>query len=312
MNTDRPSTREQRWVVILNPAADRGRAAAKRKLIQQAFERLGLNFRLLTTERPGHATQLAQEALREAAVVVAAGGDGTVNEVAQGLVGTEATLGIIPIGSGNDYARVLGLPADPAVVVELLPRMRVRQVDVGMIGERYYLNSLGMGIDGQIALDYRRMRLLRGEAGYILATVWEALRFRGVEVEIRGDGWEFHGRILTTAVMNGPYAGGGFYLAPQARLDDGELDVVVIGNYPRLVRLAVLPKTRDGSYLELRRVHAKRARTLRVTSARPLPVHLDGELLPQPLQALEVTLLPGALRVLRPVSEKGGLSEGEG
>ncbi len=305
MSTSPPAS-GQPWAVILNPAADRGRAGDKREAIEQALRRLGLAFQLFLTQGPGHATQLARQAAQEAAVVVAAGGDGTVHEVAQALVGTGVPLGIIPIGSGNDYARVLGIPPDLSAAVQSLPNFQAREVDVGKIGDRYYLNSLGMGIDGQIALDYRRLRLLRGEAGYILATVWEALRFRGVEVEIEGDDWKFSGRILTTAAMNGPYAGGGFYLAPQAQVDDGQLDVVVIGNYPRLVRLAVLPKTRDGSYLELRRVQAHRTKAVRVTAARPLPVHLDGELLPQPLKKLEVTLVPRALRVLGPIPEKGG------
>ncbi len=286
-------------LVILNPAADRGKAGRREEEIQHALKRAGLAFELKRTEAPGHATELAREAAGAGvSLVVAAGGDGTVNEVAQGLVGTEVPLGILPIGSGNDYVRALGVPKDLREAARRLVEARPRPVDVGRVEGRYFLNSLGMGIDGQIAWDYRRMRLLKGEVGYLIATLLEIVRFRSFVAEVEADGWRFSGRLLTTAVMNGPYAGGGFFLAPQARPDDGKLDLVFIGNYPRLERFSVLPRTRDGSYLKLERMQLRRVREVRIRADRPLPVHMDGELLPEPMAELEVELLPGALKVV--------------
>jgi len=284
--------------VILNPAAGRGSAGEREPEIEEAFRRLGLAVEIFRTAGPGEATELACALCAQGAeVVVAAGGDGTVNEVAQALVGTDTVLGILPLGSGNDFARAMGIPAELRQAAEALARGRERRVDVGEASGRYYLNALGMGIDGQIAHDYRTHTFLRGEIGYLLATVYEVLRFRPFAVEVEAEGRRFAGELLAVAAMNGPWAGGGFCLAPQARPDDGLLDLALLGHYPRLVRLVVLPKTRDGSYLRLSRAQLLRTREVRVRAERPLFVHLDGELLSERVSDLEVKLLPQALRV---------------
>ncbi|MCD5408956.1 diacylglycerol kinase family lipid kinase [Candidatus Bipolaricaulota bacterium] len=286
-------------LVILNPTADRGEAGRREPELRAALEEAGLAFELVRTEAPGHASELAREAVRAGvALVVAAGGDGTVNEVAQGLVGTEVPLGILPIGSGNDYVRALGIPRDLRAAARRLKSQPPRRVDVGLVEGRYYVSSLGMGIDGQIARDFRQMRFLKGEAGFLAAALLEIVRFRSFRAEVEADGWKFSGWLLSTAAMNGPYAGGGFYLAPQARPDDGQLDLVFIGNYPRVVRFAVLPKTRDGSYLSLCRMQHRRAQKARIEADRPLPVHMDGELLPEPISSLAVELRSQALLVI--------------
>lgn len=285
--------------VILNPAADRGRAGQRCEDLRAVLSQAGVAAEIALTERAGHAVELARQALRAGAkVVAAAGGDGTIHEVGQALVGTEAALGVLPMGSGNDYIRVLGIPKDLSGAAAILARGKARVVDVADVNGRFSLNSFGMGVEGQIAADYRRMRLLKGEIGYLYATILEVVRFRAFRAEVAGDGWTFAGRLLSVSVMNGSYAGGGYHLAPQARLDDGALDVGLIGNYPRLVRFWVLPKTRDGSYLNLARIHAKRAQRVRIRSDRPLPVHMDGELLPELVQEIEVSLRPQALRVI--------------
>ncbi|MBC7220400.1 diacylglycerol kinase family lipid kinase [Candidatus Bipolaricaulota bacterium] len=285
--------------VILNPAADRGRAGARQEELRAVLAKAGVKGEIALTERPGHAVELARDAVRAGAkAVAAAGGDGTLHEVGQALVGTEAALGILPMGSGNDYIRVLGIPKDLTGAAAVLARGRHRAVDVADVHGQFSLNSFGMGVEGQIAADYKRMRFLKGEVGYLYATVLEVVRFPPFQAEVAGNGWTFAGRLLSVSVMNGPYAGGGYRLAPHARLDDGVLDVGLIGNYPRLVRFVVLPKTRDGSYLNLARVHARKAERVRIRSDRPLPVHMDGELLPEPVQEIGVSLRPRALHVI--------------
>lgn len=285
--------------VVLNPAADRGRAGARQEELRAVLAEAGVKGEISLTARPGHAVELARDAVRAGATVVAAaGGDGTIHEVGQALVGTEAALGVLPMGSGNDYIRVLGIPKDLSGAAAALARGKRRAVDVADVNGQFSLNSFGMGVEGQIAADYKRMRFLKGEIGYLYATILEVVRFRAFRAEVAGDGWTFAGKLLSVSVMNGPYAGGGYHLAPQARLDDGVLDVGLIGNYPRLVRFVVLPKTRDGTYLDLARVHAKKAERVKIRSDRPLPVHMDGELLPEPVQEIDLALRPRALHVI--------------
>jgi len=286
-------------LVVLNPAADRGRAGRRKDELRSVLESAGLSPEIVLTDRPGHAAELARDAVRAgAAVVAAAGGDGTIHEAAQALVATKTALGVLPMGSGNDYIRALGIPKDLAAAAAVLARGATRTVDVADVNGHYSLNSFGMGVEGQIAADYKRMRFLKGEVGYLSATIMEVVRFRAFRAEVAGDGWTFAGKLLSVSVMNGPYAGGGYHLAPQARLDDGVLDVGLIGNYPRVVRFGVLPKTRDGTYLNLARVHARKAGRVTIRSDRPLPVHMDGELLPERVERIELSVRPGALRVV--------------
>jgi len=285
--------------VVLNPAAARGRAGEREAELREALEEAGFKPNIEKTGKPGDGTELARRAIADGAkLVMAAGGDGTVNEVAQPLVGTEIALGVLPMGSGNDYARVLSVPPTLRAAAKVLAQHRVRAADVGDVGTHYYLNSLGMGVEGQIAQDYRNMRLLKGEVGYLSATLFEIVRFRPFRAEVRGDGWQHEAKLLSVSAMNGPYAGGGFHLAPQAEIDDGQLDVALLGHYPRLVRFWVLPQTRDGTYLKRSRVRSRKADRLTINSDRALPVHMDGELLASPVSELEIRLRPRALHVL--------------
>ncbi len=285
--------------VILNPAADRGQAGQRERELRETLAARGVVATVDRTLKPGHGAELAKEAVRDGIpLVVAAGGDGTIHEVAQGVVGSDAALGVLPMGSGNDYIRILGIPHDLPGAVSVLARGRTRQVDVGLSGDRYYLNSLGMGIDGQIARDYKANRWLKGELGYYLAALLEVARFRAFRVEVAADGWSHNGLQLAVSVMNGPYAGGGFVLAPGAAVDDGHLDVALTGDYPRAVRLWMLPKTRDGSYLQLARMRRERARRLTINTDRAVPVHMDGELLPHLVRELSIQVIPGGLTVL--------------
>ncbi len=285
--------------VILNPAAGRGQAGEREREVREALRHAGMKPVVQRTLKPGHGTALARAAVRAGApFVVAAGGDGTINEVAQGLVDTNVPLGMLPLGSGNDYVRVLGIPSNLPGATAILTRTRTRKVDIGSVGDRCYLNSLGMGIDGQIAWDYKRHWWLKGAPGYYIAAVYQMLRFRAFDAEVEAEGWAHRGQHLAISVMNGPYAGGGFHLAPGAAIDDGQLDVTMAGDYSRPMRLWVLPKTRNGSYLERPRMRRECARALTIHADRAVPVHMDGEVLTHPMRKLSITLIPMGLSVI--------------
>ena len=293
-----------RAAVILNPAADRGRAAGRREAIERGLAARGLVYELFVTHGPGHATELARAAVEAgASAVVAAGGDGTLNEVAQALVGTRVPLGAIPCGSGNDFVKALGIPADLEGALDVLARGRIREVDVGAVeaegaGTRYFLNCFGAGIDGQIALDYKRMRFLRGELGYLWAAVLEVFRYRGVRARVVAEGFTYEGKVALLPLQNGPYAGGGFHVAPGAAPDDGLLDLVVVDDRSIPRRIPLLKRFRDGTYLALPGTRRVRVREVEIELGRPLPAHFDGEILPEPVARLRAAVRPGALRVL--------------
>ncbi len=293
-----------RIAVILNPAADRGRAAEREEAIAQGLKTWGVSFEIFRTEAPGHATELARRALAEGfSVVAAAGGDGTVNEVAQALVGTGVALGVLPIGSGNDFIKGMGIPKALPQALEVLRRGEVKRVDVGTVeveglGGRYFFNCFGAGIDGQIALDYKRMRYLRGELGYLWAAVLEVFRFRGVRARVEAEGFSYEGRVALLPLQNGPFAGGGFHVAPGAAPDDGFLDLVVVDDRSIPRRFPLLKRFRDGTYFRLPGIRRLRVKWVQIELERALPAHLDGEVLPQAVARLRVEVVPGALKVV--------------
>jgi len=284
--------------VVFNPAADRGRASSRAEEITARLREQGLNPVLLRTTEPGEATRMAKDLVAKGVpVVAAAGGDGTLNEVAQALVGTNTALAIIPLGSGNDFLRSLVGVVDLADALRRLSQGKPRPVDVGEANGRFYLNSLGMGIDGQIAEDFIRWKFLRGELGYLWAALYEVARFRPFELRLRSDAgsWEFQG--LMVSVMNGSHTAGGFHLAPGASLTDGALNLIAIRHYPRIVRVPILVRVRQGKHLGLRGVKTALVRWAEVQTSRPLRVYVDGELLPR-TDRLSIRVHPGALKVV--------------
>ena len=284
--------------VIFNPVADRGRAASRKEKLEEELEKLGLKPIFFLTTRPGEAMEIARELVRKGVgIVAAAGGDGTLNEVAQALVGTKTALGIIPLGSGNDFLRSLVGEVDFPKALWRLREGKPTPVDVGEANGRFYLNSLGMGLDGQIAEDFIRWKFLRGELGYLWAALYEVARFGPFELVVRTDAGEFTLPGLMVSVMNGSHTAGGFHIAPGASLTDGALNLIAIRHYPRISRVPILLKVRAGKHLGLRGVKTALVRWVEVRTDRPLRVYVDGELLPRTAE-LSVRVHPGALLVV--------------
>lgn len=284
--------------VIFNPVADRGRAQARAEEILARLKDFGLHPTLFRTTKPGEATEIARElAQKNVSLLAAAGGDGTLNEVAQALVGTKTALGIIPLGSGNDFLRSLVGFVDLSDALRRLAQGKPKPVDVGEANGRFYLNSLGMGIDGQIAEDFIRWKFLRGELGYLWAALYEIARFGPFELSVKSDAGEFSFPGLMITVMNGSHTAGGFHIAPGASPTDGALNLIAIQHYPRILRPFILVKVRQGKHLGLRGVKSGLVRWVEVRTDRPLRVYADGELLPRTAE-LSVRVHPGALLVV--------------
>jgi len=241
--------------------------------------------------------------------VVAMGGDGTVGACAAGLgeAGPDcrAALGLIPAGGGNDIARVLGLPfSDPLAAATLLPTLVPRRVDLVRAGERLFLNSAGAGFDSE-ASRFANQRLAKAppRLRYIGAMLAELALWRPACFRIALDGRQLEARGWLVAIGNGQSYGGGMRIAPDARLDDALLDVVVIGELSRLDFLATFPKIYSGRHIGHPGISVSRAARVELDADRPLAVHLEGEL----SGTLPVTfeVVPGAIRVLAADNARG-------
>lgn len=287
--------------IIVNLLAGRGRCRRLWPAIEHALRRSKLSFRYVFTEAPGAAIAIAQRAARDFPTVVAVGGDGTIHEVATGLMGTQAKLGIIPAGTGNDFVKMLSIPPkDPVQAIPILERGQTKRVDVGRVGEHYFVNGFGVGLDGAVA--WRVFRSWRwpwlAHWIYLYAAVREALFFRSGELAVHGMGWAHAGTVMMLGVCNGQYLAGDFRLAPHAKIDDGLFDVYLIADMPPIRRIMQIPKARRGQHLGLPEVQIQRTPWLEIISERPLLGHLDGEPIEFPPGRLRVELLPKALEVI--------------
>jgi len=272
------SSKNKKYSFIVNTKSGRGSAKKNVQLIEDFASLNSIKYNIYYTEYPKHATTLARQSIKEGSdIVVAVGGDGTAHEVANALIDTDSVLGILPCGSGNDFTKSVDVPLNFVEALQNLVELNIKEVDVGYIKDRFFINGIGFGMDGAVSHRFSKYRLIRGEIGYIWGAVIEALSYPGFRAEIAIPDWRFNGDILLSGASNGSYHGGKFQLAPGAKVDDGLLDVYVFKNMPRLSRLIKIPKVLNGTHLTLDEVYIKGSPYMEVTLERPVPAHMDGE-----------------------------------
>lgn len=290
-----------RTFFVVNPAAGRGRGKSVWERIRPQLHTGGAWEAALTTD-PGHATALARRAAENGFDRVAAlGGDGTINEVVNGLIGTDAALGLVPGGTGNDYARMMGVPADPLQAAEFALSGPTRMVDVGEVetdgGRRHYPNVAGIGFDAAVARNVNAYpKYLGGTVPYVLGVVKTLWRYRPQNLRFWLDEEPLERKVLLAAVGISRWYGGGMMITPDALLDDGLFDVCIAGNFGRLEALRLLPTTYTGSHVRHPKIEMRRCRELRVTAETQVAVHADGEVLGDLPATFRVR--PGALKVI--------------
>jgi diacylglycerol kinase (ATP) len=220
--------------------------------------------------------------------------------VVNGLAGSSVIFGMIPSGSGNDFPKAVGIPLDIRLSIELLVRNSTRQIDLGMLGDQYFINGLGIGLDGAVAARFSKMKKLRGEIGYIWGAIIEAIRFRGFQIEISTENWKFRGPALLAGASNGQCHGGNFKLVPHARADDGLLDIYLFEDMSLIKRIVSLPRVLIGKHTNMPGVHFKQVSKAEITLDREIPAHLDGEPLLLGPGTHTISLYPKALKLLSP------------
>lgn len=301
-------------LVILNPHSASGGGRGLRSAVEQAV-REG-RAALALTKAPGDAEALAREAALAGRDVIAAGGDGTVHEIANGILssGASVALGIVPAGNGNDYAcQTLGLPRDYVRALAISLDGAPAAMDAGVVNGRYFVNSLGVGIDANIAAAAERLKrvpLLRGQALYYAASLSELIFHydRCPQLTLAADGEPPTNRAYALAAVSlGPTYGGGFQINPGADPRDGLFDLCTIAKPSQMRALRLLPLVEKGQHIHQPEVTRRRVRTLEMEAKRPIFAHLDGEVLSA--ARFEVRILPGALRVRLP--DGGGGRGGE-
>ena len=276
--------------VILNPTSGGGLGGRLRREIERELTARGLPFTLSETERPWHAVELAQAAAKGGAeVVVAAGGDGTIHEVANGLLRASAAhrpaLGVIPVGTGNDFAKLLQGGTDHRKAYDHLAAGEVVDFDAGLVSwadtTEYFINGMGTGVDVAVVRQIQRMgTMLPGTLRYLVALIKCVIGFKAIPLRIRADGREQDRRVMIIAIGNGPCLGGGFWLCPHAVADDGRFDICMVDDLGYLQIARTIPKVMRGTHEHLPVVTMDQAEIieLEAPAGAPLFFHLDGEL----------------------------------
>ena len=298
--------------VIVNPVSGPSRRfsfpslTARARRADRLLRELGAEPRIFFTEWAGQATQLTTSELDHGAeLVVAWGGDGTVNEVARALADRLVPLAIVPSGSGNGLARALGVPRGLDGALRVAVQGVTRTIDAGLIDDRFFVNVAGLGLDAQVAHHFNANRSSRGLSNYVRVTLSELWRFQPVTVSIDADGELIDARPALVALANSPQYGNGALIAPQAKLDDARLDLVVVKAGPPLATLWRARRLYTGTMAKDAQVCSRKVRILRVRSREPIRFHVDGE----PCQAgreLEAHVLPASLRVKAPKPARKG------
>ena len=268
---------------IVNPISGAGanRDASRRRaaLLEERFRAAGVDGEVHVTERPHHATALATAAIdRGVHTVIAWGGDGTINEVGSVLAGTGAALGVVPSGSGNGFARALGLPLAPRAAVDGALLGVERLIDVGELNGRTFLNIAGVGLDARIAERFNACEQgRRGMGPYFRIGLHEAFQYRPAPADVELDGEQFHLNPLLVAFANGREYGNRACIAPHARLDDGRLEAVVVEDRRPLARLWGSRHVLAGRPDRAPGMIFRSIQHAEVRAAGPLPFHVDGE-----------------------------------
>lgn len=292
--------------LFVNPAAGRGRANRRLGDIRKIFEESGLAVWVAKSSDVGD----LESGIRAAALdgtgrIVVAGGDGSIHEAVNGIVssGIDVGLGIVPTGTGNDFAKACGIPLDwRQATKQLASRIAAgipsRRIDIGRMNDRCFANGAGIGFDAKITRIARSYRWPKGDLVYLLAI------FHGMvtgiatpELEIRSENYNWLGPVTLANISNGPWIGGMFHIAPMAVNDDGELDLLIAEPVSRRRICGLIPRLIRGQHTDQPEIVHARLKEVRVVASSPVPSHLDGEV-QEPQCQFDIDILPAALALL--------------
>ena len=285
---------------IVNPAAARGKSAKLAKKLDHMCREKQIDFDMEFTSSRGEATELARRAVSQFEYIVAVGGDGTVNEVVNGIIGSSAKLGIIPIGSGNDFVKALHIPLKLDIALDTLIACNTRRVDVGKAGDIYFHNGLGIGFDAWVVQESFKVKRLRGNAIYLYSVFKTIYGYQAPYMQFSYENDRRQEKIFMITVGNGTSLGGGFKLTPFAVLDDGLLDLTIIKDLTKWEIYQNLASVYFGKHTRMPQVTIGRTKSLKIDCDQGFAAHVDGELLSLNIKTLEVTIVPKALEIVVP------------
>ena len=294
-----------RTKIILNPYSNRWRAQERIPEVEQALAEAKLDYELVVTKKPFEGTALAETAVADGFdAVVAAGGDGTINEVINGLLratpdGPTIPFGILPLGTANDFNMMAGLPDTTAAAAQVIAQGKTRQIDAGQVNGRFFINNSGLAMEPMVTIENIRMKRLSGEIRYIVALLKVIAKMKAWNMQVEWDDGRYDGPVYLLSVCNSPRTGG-FQMAPGAEIDDGLFDIVLAPEVPKRTLLLLLVRLMQGTHVNHDVVTFTRTASLTVSSDPGTPAHSDGEVFTESTANVEYRILPGKVTLLSP------------
>ena len=291
-------TGDSRYRVLVNPSSSGGKAARHLPFLEQRTR--GLGGQLVITSSAEDLTVQAARAVQDGVErLIVAGGDGTFHLAVQALAHTECSLGLLPFGRGNDFATTLGVPKELGKAWELAVEGNARLIDLGRVNGEYFSGYCGVGFDSAaVKVANSTPRWMGGTVPYIWSVLRTLVDFKPPDCIVAGDGIEFSGSVMFVVACNVPTFGGGMRIAPEAAVDDGRLDLVIVEKISRLELLRVFPKVYKGSHVQHPEVRIQKVEGAQLTISRPIELGSDGEIVDDAVQKAEISVVPQAMRVV--------------
>ena len=296
--------------ILLNPYANRWAAESQAPAVEAACQAAGLDYDLTIIPAPGGGTPATIAALQNGFdVVVAAGGDGTVSEVVNGLIhsaGEAQTkpLGVIPLGTGNDFSDMANLPRDIEESIDTIKKGNVRQIDAGRVtldGEIHFFdNNCAIAMEPMVTLEHIRMTRTSGNIRYVLALFKALVKLKAWQLDMKWDEGDYQGGSYVLSVCNSQRTGGIFPMAPGAQMSDGQFDFVMAPDVGKSRIPLLLARLFRGKHIHDSRVTFERTGRIEVTCDPPTPVHADGEMIGERVRHILYEILPGKISLLAP------------
>ncbi len=266
---------------IINPAAGKGDAKQVIENIHKEMKRTNIEYTITISAYENHVEKISKKAVEEGHTdIVAVGGDGTVLEAFNGLFGKNVNLGIIPSGTGNDLVKMLNITKNVDESIKKIIRGKTRKIDIGKVNGRYFLNVVGIGIDGEIVEETKRVKkILSGSPAYIYSTFSTLIKYRAKNMIINIDGVVFKRNALLVAIGNGKYCGGGMMLTPGAEIDNEEFQIVVIKKISKLKFALLFRKVFSGTHINENCVEVYQGKKIKISSAEDVKINADGNII---------------------------------
>ncbi|MCR4432430.1 MAG: diacylglycerol kinase family lipid kinase [Caldiserica bacterium] len=299
-------------LLIVNPAAKKGKALKLLPEVEARLRQLKIDYRVEISQSPEDPPRIARQALTEGfELIVAGGGDGTSRLIARSLVGTDGIMGILPMGRGNDYGQGLGIPHNPVEACEVLKNGIPRAADVGRTSNgEYFVNVAGAGFDAEANSLATKLRWLKGGFVYTISVFVTLIRFKARFFRLEYDGQTWEGKAMMVGVANAPYYGGGMFLAPSAKLDDGLFTICLVKEIGKMEFIRTFPRVFKGTHITHPAVEIFNASRIKISGEEGLESIADGDFLSK--LPLELETVPGALKVMVPRSTPSSFSKKNG